>query len=115
MIHLINGKVIPENQVECMSMYSLFTKLPQGTETGNCEKCAMKQFAPTKSENSKYYGFDTKEMVNIDHRCPWLLMMEERDAALYKNESLIETISDALNEINTLKDILEKYSAEFSL
>lgn len=105
MIHLVNGKVIPDNQIDCLNINS-FTKSPE-SPSGNCKRCAMKQFTRRKIDSSKYYGYTTREIVDIES-CPWFLMMQERDRAISKNDSLKETISDTVNEISILKEILEK-------
>ena len=110
MIHLVDGRVIPDSQIDCLNM----TMMKPLSETGNCEKCAMKQFAPTRIDYSLHVDFKPREIVNKE-RCPWYLMMEERDRARSKNESLQETILDGINEIDILREILEKSNKEYSV
>ena len=110
MIHLIDGRVIPQSQIDCLNM----TLMEPLSETGNCERCAMKQFASPRIDYSSHVDYRPREIVDKE-RCPWYLMMQERDRALSKNKSLQETISDAINEIDILKEILEKSNKDYSV
>ena len=110
MIHLINGKVIPKSQIDCLNMI----KLEPLTKEGTCERCAMKQFAASKTYRPPHLDFKPLEVVYIN-QCPWFLMMEERDRANSKNRSLRETASDAMDEIDILKKILEKSIEDYSV
>ncbi|MCK5013949.1 MAG: hypothetical protein KAS66_09025 [Candidatus Omnitrophica bacterium] len=84
------------------------------TAEGTCEKCAMKQFAPSITYRPLNLDYKSIELVHID-QCPWFLMMEERDRANSKNRSLQETASDAIDEIDILKKILEKSIEDYSI
>lgn len=110
MKHLIDGRVIPDSQIDCLNM----TMMEPLSKTGNCTKCAMKQFAPVRIDYSAHVDFKPREIVDKE-RCPWYLMMEERDRALSKNKSLQETISDGMDEIDILKEILEKSIKDYSV
>jgi len=111
MIHLIDGRVIPGSQVDCINMNSL---PPLSEIGGNCKNCAMKQFALTRTSRPVHLNYKPIEIVYIE-KCPWFLMMEERDIAISKNESLGQTISDAVDEIDLLKDILQRNKKYYSV
>lgn len=110
MKYLVNGRVIPESQVDCLNM----TLMEPLSEIGNCERCAMKQFASTRTDYSPHLGCKSREMVD-KNKCPWYLMIKERDRIISKNESLQETISDAINEIDILREVLKKNSEYYSV
>ena len=110
MIHLISGKVIPDSQIDCLSMI----KLEPLTKEGTCERCAMKQFAAYKTYRPPHLGLKPIEVVYIN-QCPWYLMMVERDRANSKNLSLRETAADAMDEIDILRKILEKSVEDYSV
>ncbi|MCK4666849.1 hypothetical protein KAU33_08870 [Candidatus Dependentiae bacterium] len=110
MRYLVDGRVIPDSQIDCLIM----TMMEPLSKTGNCMRCAMKQFASTRTDYSSHVDYKPREIVDKE-RCPWYLMMEERDRALSKNKSLQETVSDAIYEIDILKEILEKSSEDYSI
>lgn len=109
MIHLINKEVIPESQVDCLNM----NKLEIVTKKGTCTKCAMKQFATRRIYKPAHLDHAI-ETVYIE-KCPWYLMMEERDRAELKNRSLRETASNAIDEIDILTEILKKSIDNYSI
>lgn len=110
MIHLISGKVIPNSQIDCLNM----NKPEILTKEGTCVKCAMRQFAPSVFYRPPHLDYNNVEIVHIE-RCPWFLMMKERDRANSKNISLQETASDAIDEIDILKKILKKSIDDYSV
>lgn len=110
MIHLISGKVIPNSQIDCLNM----NKLEPLAKEGTCVKCAMKQFTKRRIHRPQHLDYKPVELVYIEE-CPWYLMMVERDIANYKNRSLRETASDAIDEIDILKKILEKSTVDYSV
>lgn len=110
MIHLISGKVIPDSQIDCLNM----NKLEPIAKEGTCVKCAMKQFAKRRIYRPPHLDYKPVELVYIEE-CPWYLMMEERDRANSKNRSLRETALDAIDEIDTLRKILEKSIDDYSV
>lgn len=111
MIHLIDGKRIPQRQTDCIKLTPL---IPLSETGGNCGKCAMKQFASTYIWNPSTLTYKPVEMVIIEE-CPWFLMMQERDRANSKNDSLGQTISAALREIDLLRETLEKNKEYYSV
>lgn len=111
MIHLINGKTIPQKQTDCIKLNPL---IPLSETDGNCGKCAMKQFASTYIWRPATLIYKPVEVVIIG-KCPWFLMMQERDRAISKNDSLGQTISAALREIDLLRETLEKNKEYYSV